>query len=117
MTGLAARLGARAAALLLAAALAAAGCAHLEASRLYASGTAALDAGDSATAVADLERAAVLAPEISEIQNHLGLAYDAAGRSDDALRAFERAVELDCDNAPARENLRVTRARLGGAAR
>lgn len=84
-----------------------AGCASFEAARLYRSGTRALDAGDSARAVADLERAAQLMPQGSEIQNHLGLAYTAAGRDDAAVAAFRRAVEIDCDNAAAQHNLEV----------
>ena len=85
------------------------GCAPWQGARLYASGTRALDAGDSASAVVDLERAAALVPHGSEIQNHLGLAYTAAGREDDALAAFARAVEIDCDNAAARANLDAAR--------
>jgi lipoprotein NlpI len=57
-----------------------------------------------------LERAAVLAPERSEVFNHLGLAYAAAGRPADALSAFERAVALDCDNRAAAANLRAAQA-------
>jgi Flp pilus assembly protein TadD len=87
--------------------LAVAGCTTLEGARLYESGTDALDQGDPERAIADLEHAARLVPQGSEIQNHLGLAYAAAGRPDDAERAFRRAVELDCDNAAARENLRA----------
>src|SRR5262245_65839227 len=83
------------------------GCASLEAARLYHSGTAALDAGQAERAIADLERAGELAPQASEVQNHLGLAYAAAGRPGDAERAFRRAVALDCDNAAAQENLRA----------
>jgi Flp pilus assembly protein TadD len=92
-------------------ALASAGCASFEAARLYDRGSAALDRGDAQTAIADLERAARLAPEASEVQNHLGLAYAAAGRRGDALAAFERAVDLDCDNAAAQENLAAARLR------
>jgi Flp pilus assembly protein TadD len=92
-----------------------AGCASLEAARLYRSGTEALDAGEPQRAVADLERAGTLAPQASEVQNHLGLAYAAAGRPDDAERAFRRAVELDCDNAAARENLRASELRRAEA--
>jgi Flp pilus assembly protein TadD len=44
-------------------------------------------------------------PTASEIQNHLGLAYWSDGREAAALRALERAVELDCDNEAARANL------------
>ena len=88
-----------------------AGCASYEAMRLYESGTHALDRGDAQRAVADLERAAALAPDASPIQNHLGLAYQDAGRPEDALRAFERAVELDCGNEAAVANLRAMRSR------
>jgi tetratricopeptide (TPR) repeat protein len=73
--------------------------------RLYASGNAALERGDAGRAVMDLERAAELVPNASEVQNHLGLAYWAEGRTEFAYSAFERALELDCDNAPARQNL------------
>jgi Flp pilus assembly protein TadD len=97
--------------LLAAAALAAlvGGCASFEAMRLYESGTQALDRGDPQRAVADLERAAALAPDASPIENHLGLAYQDAGRPEDALHAFERAVQLDCDNQAAAANLRAMR--------
>jgi Flp pilus assembly protein TadD len=92
-------------------ALAGLACASFEAARLYQTGTAALDRGESARAVADLERAAELRPEASEVQNHLGLAYQTAGRPGDAEFAFRRAVALDCGNAAAVENLRVVEAR------
>jgi Flp pilus assembly protein TadD len=80
---------------------------------LYQSGTSALDRGDSAAAIAELERAAELLPAASEVQNHLGLAYQAAGRDRDAELAFRRAVALDCGNAAAVENLRVVTAHVG----
>ena len=64
------------------------GCATWEGARLFRSGTAALDAGDPARAIRDLEAAALLVPEASEVQNHLGLAYAAAGRDLDALAAY-----------------------------
>ena len=84
-----------------------AGCASLEAAQLYRSGTAALERGEPARAVTDLERAAALAPQASEVQNHLGLAYAELGREAEAERAFRRAVALDCDNAAAQQNLRA----------
>ena len=90
------------------------GCSSFQAARLYHSGTAALDRGDAAGAVSDLERAAELLPEASEVQNHLGLAYHAAGRDRDAELAFQRAVALDCENSAAAENLSVTQARATG---
>ena len=90
------------------------GCSSFRAARLYQSGTSALDRGDSRQAIAELERAAELSPEASEVQNHLGLAYQAAGRKSDAEFAFRRAVDLDCGNAAAVENLRVVEARAQG---
>ena len=92
------------AALVLVGALALA-CSSFQGARLYERGTRTLDAGDPERAVAELERASELVPHASEIQNHLGLAYAAAGRPDEALLAFRRAVELDCENEAALENL------------
>jgi len=86
------------------------GCGSLQGARFYASGTQALDGGDAGRAVADLEAAAALLPEASEVHNHLGLAYARAGREEDALAAFRRAVALDCDNGAAAYNLRAAEA-------
>jgi Flp pilus assembly protein TadD len=80
-------------------------CASYEGARLYVSGTEALDRGETAAAIAQLERAAQLVPDASEIENHLGLAYVRAGRTNDARAAFRRALALDCDNEAARANL------------
>jgi Flp pilus assembly protein TadD len=81
------------------------GCASWRAARLYIDGSAAFERGETSEAVESLERAARLAPGASEIRNHLGLAYAAAGRREDARRAFETALDLDCDNRAARRNL------------
>jgi lipoprotein NlpI len=97
-------------------ALAASGCASYRGAQLYQSGTRALDRGEPAVAIADLEQAAALVPEASEVQNHLGLAYAAAGRDDEALQAFERAVEIDCENRAAVQNLEFARRRSEGGA-
>jgi len=83
------------------------GCASYRGGRLYVSGSEALEAGDTARAVAELERAAELAPHASQVQNHLGIAYLQAGRRADARAAFERAVALDCSNPAAAANLRL----------
>ena len=91
-----------------------AGCASYQGARLYQSGTAALERGESARAVAALERAAELVPHASEVQNHLGLAYALAGRHEEARSAFRRALELDCDNRAARENLRAAELGIRG---
>jgi Flp pilus assembly protein TadD len=84
--------------------LLAAGCASFEGARLYKSGTEAIEAGDPVRAVHDLERAAELVPQASEIQNHLGIAYLQAGRRDQARVAFDRALALDCNNSAAIAN-------------
>lgn len=89
-----------------------AACASLDAARAYQRGTAALERGDAPAAVGELERAAALEPRASAVHNHLGIAYEAAGRQDDALRAYERAVELDCENRAAEHNLGALRARM-----
>jgi Flp pilus assembly protein TadD len=91
------------------------GCAAWSGTRLYASGTHALDRGDAPQAVADLEAAARLLPDSSEVQNHLGIAYEAAGREDAALAAYRRAVALDCGNEAAVRNLREAEGRSGSA--
>ncbi|MFP8881450.1 MAG: hypothetical protein VCE43_19400 [Myxococcota bacterium] len=88
-------------------ALASLGCASFQGARLYHSGTQALDRGENSIAVMQLERAAELVPTASEVQNHLGLAYQAVGRGVEAELAFRRAVDLDCTNTAAVENLRA----------
>jgi Flp pilus assembly protein TadD len=90
-------------------ALLGAGCTAIEGARLYRDGTEALERGDADQAVIALEQAAERVPEASEVQNHLGLAYLAQGRRDDAQLAFERAVALDCSNRAALHNLEVLR--------
>jgi len=86
-------------------------CNTFQGARLYRDGTRALDAGDPTGAVRALERAAERVPHASEVHNHLGLAYLASDRPDDALHAFERAVALDCDNLAAQHNLHQLRRR------
>ena len=73
--------------------------------RYYAQGSDALERGDTALAILELEHAAALVPQASEVQNHLGLAYWADGQPTRARLAFGRALELDCDNTAARRNL------------
>lgn len=90
--------------------LAAAGCQSTSArafvgARHYAAGTRALREGHTGPAIEELEQAARLVPQASEIQNHLGLAYWSEGRLERAEQAFQQALVLDCDNEPARLNL------------
>ena len=102
------------AALLLA--LAASACSLVRGARLYRSGSAALDRADTQQAIEELERAAQIVPTASAIQNHLGLAYAAASREGDARIAFQRALELDCDNLAAQQNLHALEAGAVGVA-
>lgn len=81
------------------------GCASLRGAQAYRAGNRALERGEAAQAVPEFERAARLLPEQSEIHNHLGMALAQSGRVDDAVREFERAVEFDCDNSAAEQNL------------
>ena len=81
------------------------GCEGVRAARLYTQGTHALDRGETQEAIRDLEAAGRLAPDRSEVYNHLGIAYTEAGRLVDARKAFERAVDLDCTNHAALANL------------
>lgn len=87
------------------------GCTSFRAARLYQRGSAELDRGEYQSALVDLRAAAVLAPHGSEIQNHIGLALAADGQDDAAHAAFLRAVDLDCDNAAAKQNLAAAEAR------
>ena len=89
------------------------GCTAFRAARAYQRGSEALDRGDPLLAIAELESAAILRPEASEIQNHLGIAYTMDGRESAALSAFRRAVELDCDNQAALRNLADAEALAG----
>ena len=82
-----------------------AGCGTWRGARLYQSGTAALERGQIEVALAELSEAARLVPEASEVHNHLGIAQLEAGRIELARESFERAVELDCDNQAASDNL------------
>lgn len=86
-------------------------CAASRGASLYRAGSRALAQGDTPRAIADLEAANALLPGRSEILNHLGIAYDKAGRSADALTAFEQAVAVDCQNAAAESNLVAARQR------
>ncbi len=93
------------------------GCEGLRGAHLYSEGTQALDRGDTARAIRDLEAASRIAPARSDIFNHLGIAYLEAGKPEAARVAFERAVDLDCTNRAAEENLKnLGVARLAPAA-
>lgn len=88
------------------------GCTSWRAAQLYQSGTAELERGEYELAISDLERASELAPQASQVQNHLGLALAATGREDEARAALERAVALDCTNDAAAHNLALLEASM-----
>ena len=52
-----------------------------------------------------LEKALQLAPEDPTIHEHLGDAYEKAGRTEEALELFRKALELDHDNDALREKI------------
>jgi tetratricopeptide (TPR) repeat protein len=93
-----------------------AGCTSWRAAQLYQSGTAELDRGEYELAIEDLERASELAPQASQVQNHLGLALAAAGREGEARVAMQRAVALDCTNDAAAHNLALLEASMAAKA-
>ncbi|MEN9572677.1 MAG: hypothetical protein RL514_532 [Verrucomicrobiota bacterium] len=56
-------------------------------------------------ALAPLTEATLQLPRNAQAWNHLGLASHHAGRPNDALRAYRKALEVDVNLAPARFNL------------
>jgi tetratricopeptide (TPR) repeat protein len=60
-------------------------------------------------AIAEFEIAVLLAPEFAPFQVELGAAYRAAGQHEQAVAAFERALELDPGNAEAKRALQELR--------
>lgn len=56
-------------------------------------------------AIAPLTEASVLLPRHAQAWNHLGLANHQAGRANDALRAYRKALDVDVNLAAARFNL------------
>ena len=56
-------------------------------------------------AIAPLTEATLQLPRNAQAWNHLGLASHYAGRANDALRAYRKALEVDVNLAPARFNL------------
>jgi tetratricopeptide (TPR) repeat protein len=58
-------------------------------------------------AIVKLQKATNLLPKNAQAWNHLGLAYQYAGKPDEALKAYQEAVKLDRNLAPVRYNLGI----------
>ena len=81
--------------------------------RALVEGDRLLQAGKSAEAVPLLERAVQDLPQNAPALNHLGLAYHATGRTNDARRAYLRALEVDRNRIEATHNLAVSHLERG----
>lgn len=73
--------------------------------RALLTGERLLKEGKHEAAVAALTEATVLLPRNAQAWNHLGLANHRAGRPNEAIRAYRKALEVDVNLAPARFNL------------
>ncbi len=76
-------------------------------------GTLLLETGRAPEAMADLERAVALKPDLPEGQFNLGNALRAAGRLDEAVGRYEAALRARPDYPEAEDNLGTTLAALG----
>jgi len=67
----------------------------MDAEQRYAEGMLHLIAGEIEPAVQRLEEAVSLSPDLAMAFEGLGMAYESADRAEDALSAYQQAVELD----------------------
>jgi Flp pilus assembly protein TadD len=81
--------------------------------RALVEGDRLLQAGRAAEAVPLLERAVQDLPQNAPALNHLGLAYHATGRTNDARRAYLRALEVDRNRIEATHNLAISHLERG----
>ena len=75
--------------------------------RALLKGKKLLDRGDYVAAVAELRTATDLLPANAQAWNYYGVACQRAGQSDDAVKAYQRALALNPDFAQAKTNLAV----------
>ena len=73
--------------------------------RALLKGKKLLDRGDYVAAVAELRTATDLLPANAQAWNYYGVACQRAGQSDDAVKAYQRALTLDRDLMEAHYNL------------
>ncbi len=83
-----------------------------DAEALDLSGLVAIAQGDFAAAIGRIEKAVQL-QETARFRSNLGVALGNAGRHEEALAAYRRALELRPDYPEAQNNLGISLARLG----
>lgn len=81
--------------------------------RQFQSAVAHYNSGQFAAAQQELESLAKTLPNSFEVQELLGLVYSAEGQEEKATAPFERAVRLQANSGPARNNLATNLAHLG----
>ncbi len=70
--------------------------------------------GDNANAIANLQKAREAMPENPDLLTHLGLAFDQAGRWNEAKQVYEASIKINSNNGPALNNLAFILAEHGG---
>jgi tetratricopeptide (TPR) repeat protein len=70
-------------------------------------GWAQFKKGDSQAAVATLEAAAAKLPDLAAVHYHLGMSYAAVGRADQAKEQFQKALTLEPDGTPLKNEIRA----------
>lgn len=73
--------------------------------RALLTGERLIKEGKYEAAIAPLTEATLQLPRNAQAWNHLGLASHQAGRANEALRAYRKALDVDVNLAPARFNL------------
>jgi Flp pilus assembly protein TadD len=81
--------------------------------RALIEGDRLLQSGKAPEAIPLLERAALDLPQNAPALNHLGLAYHATGKTNEARRAYLRALEIDRNRIEATYNLAITHLERG----
>jgi len=70
-------------------------------------GWAQFKKGDTQGAATTLEAAAAKLPDLPAVHYHLGMAYAATGRLDQAKQQFEKALALEADGTPLKDSIRA----------
>src|SRR5438128_2115930 len=79
-----------------------------EAARYFAEARAAESRADWPVAARNYSKSIELAPDWAEALVNLGVVYNRLGKTDDAIKAFTRATELDPKLPGAHLNLAIT---------